>query len=208
MSNNLNQILVTQDGKRVILKADGTWEYAQESSQAIILGTELGFRKTAWGMTKDQVKQIEGRDDAEENTNLLIYNGQIAGLSCLIAYIFVQNQLVRGKYIINAEHSNDNSYLADYRNLKEMLIKKYGSPKKDDTIWLDDHLYCDTPQEWGMAVSIGHLYFYAEWSTKDTDINLMLSGDNYQINLGVEYISKRLGDLEHQEKEQQALDEL
>lgn len=208
MLRNPLQTAVTQDGRKVVLHGDGRWEYAQQETKlAIAQNVGGGFRKTNWGMSKEEVKAIEGRIDADDSGNALTFNSQVAGLDCLVIYIFVQNKLVRGKYAITTQHSNDNSYLTDYANLKEMLSKKYGKPVKDNVWWADD-LYKDNPPEWGMAVGAGHLTLYSEWSTPETLVNVILSGDNYQIHLGIEYVSKQLGYLEDQEKEQQALEDL
>jgi hypothetical protein len=176
-------------------------------SQTSTPNNEIGFRKAAWGMDRDQVIQTEGREDVEEGDNYLSYAGQVAGLSCSILYIFVEDTLVRGKYFFTVSHSNDNDYLSDYSTLKEMLIKKYGRPLEDEQIWKGD-LYKDDYQRWGMAVCIGDLTMYAKWGKSETEIVLILTGDNYQTNLAIEYISKRLGHLEDQMKERQALDEL
>jgi hypothetical protein len=176
-------------------------------SQPSTPNNEIGFRKAAWGMNRDQVIQTEGREDVEEGANYLSYAGQVAGLSCSILYIFVEGTLVRGKYFFNVSHSNDNDHLSDYSTLKEMLIKKYGRPLEDEKLWKDD-LYKDDYQEWGLAVSSGRLTMYAKWEKSETEIALILSGDNYQIDLSIEYISKRLGHLEDQMRERQALDEL
>jgi len=136
-----------------------------------------------------------------------MYSGQIVALECLVIYIFIQNRLVRGKYVITAQHSNQNDYLMNYATLKEMLAKKYGDPFEDRTLWLDD-LYRQNPLDWGLAVSTGRLRLYCQWSTPKTNLILFLNGDNYQISLGIEYSSKEFAWLEEQATEQQTLDEL
>ena len=90
--------------------------------------------------------------------------------------------------------------------MKEILTKKYGKPIEDKQYWKKD-LYKNDYQDWGFAISLGHLSYFATWQTNTTDIFLGLYGDNYKINLGVEYESIQLKVLEEKAKEKKALDE-
>jgi hypothetical protein len=90
--------------------------------------------------------------------------------------------------------------------LKEFLVKKYGKPIKDSQLWKND-LYRDEYKDWGFAVSLGHLVYFADWETPNTHISLALYGENYEITLAIEYQSKKLKKLEEKEKEKKALDE-
>ncbi len=110
-------------------------------------------------------------------------------------YIFAYDKLVRAKYIVNKKHTNKNAYLSDYFDLVSALTKKYGKPWSDKDFW-DDDLYKDKPDDWGMAVSAGHLSKYAEWKMQRTTILACLKGDNFEIDLGIEYSSKKLDQLE------------
>jgi len=67
-------------------------------------------------------------------------------------------------------------------------------------------LYKDDYQRWGFAVSIGHLGYYAMWKTLQTSIVILLQGDNYDITLGIEYMSEELKELEEREKEKELLE--
>ena len=194
---------VTEEGKSVILHTDGTWEYSKE------LSTQSGaaFRKTTWGMSKEQVREIEGLGTVHESSNALIYPGSIAGLQCHIVYVFALNRLVRGKYAITEQHSNANHFLMDFESLKEALTAKYGKPQQDDMHWLDNTYRTDY-QDWGLAVSMGHCSRFSKWRLSGTDIVLFLTGDNYEINLGVEYASQALSHLEDQENASRNLEDL
>ena len=82
-----------------------------------------------------------------------------------------------------------NKYINDYNKLKEILTRKYGSPIKSDSRWFND-LYKNSPQHYGLAVSMGHLDFKSDWETDRTLIFLFLSGDNLEFYTGVVYTSK------------------
>jgi len=198
-----DQTAITEDGKKVLLKDDGTWEYVKEEPKKEDL---YDFRKTNWGMTKAQVKKTEKSKLVNEDENLLVYQGTVSGLDCLIVYIFAEGKLVRAKYIFTKTHSNKNDYISDFNTLKEVLTKKYGKPVKDSHIWKND-LYRDDYQYWGFAVSLGHLVYFADWETSNTNLSLALYGENFEITLAIEYQSKKLKKLEEKAKEKEALDE-
>ena len=183
-----DQIAITENGKKVLLKDDGTWEFLKEEPKREEL---CDFRKTNWGMNKEQVKKTEKGKIVEEDENILTYQGNVAGLDCFVVYIFAEGKLVRAKYVFTETHSNKNDYILDYNKLKEILIKKYGKPIEDSQLWRND-LYKDDYQNWGFAVSLGHLVYFALWETPSTSIAMMLDGENYEINLQIEYLSKEL----------------
>jgi len=101
------------------------------------------------------------------------------------------------------EHSNKNDYIRDYKNLKEILAKKYGKPWSDRTTW-DNDLFKNDRSQWGLAVSIGHLSYGALWDTSKTYITLGLSGDNYEITLLAAYDSRELKEWADKIKEEKA----
>ena len=168
-------------------------------STASAQDSNFDFRKTKWGMTISQVKAIESIKPSavtkDKSKTLLIYKDTIAGLSCKVVYIFSQNKLIRSKYMVTKEHTNKNDYLSDYNSLSSALTEKYGPPESEDTFWEND-LFKDDYSGWGTAVSVGHLSKFTEWKTQATDIILYLHGENYNINLGIEYLSVKLKSIE------------
>ncbi|MGE4412433.1 MAG: hypothetical protein AB7E45_01890 [Candidatus Caldatribacteriota bacterium] len=156
---------------------------------------EYDFRQVKWGMSKEDVKEIEDRDIVYEDVGgtqeLILYADQISKFDCFVSYLFVQDKLASAGYYINEEHTNKNTYIDDYEKLKELLSKKYGQPIKDNIIWKDD-LYKDNKKDWGLAISIADLVYSSCWETPTTDIELILTGDNYKIELVIKYVSKEL----------------
>lgn len=107
--------------------------------------SQFTFRNTSWGMTKDEVKNSETAKFLDEDDTSLIYTGKVAGLNTSIFYKFINNKLVSGMYMIEEKHSNKNSYIDDYQNIKKILLDKYGKPSIDDTDWKND-LFKDSPK--------------------------------------------------------------
>jgi len=131
-----DQIAITEDGKKVLLKDDGTWQYVKAKPQKEDL---YDFRKTTWGMSKLQVKKAEKGKIPLEDENLQAYKGiVVSGLDCDIVYEFAQGKLVLAQYQFTETHSNRNDYISDYNSLKKVLMKKYGKPIKDQQVWKND----------------------------------------------------------------------
>lgn len=166
---------------------------------------DYDFRKTKWGMSISQVKSSEPLTVAKEDENLLGYKTTVIGKDVLVIYIFVDNQLVRTKYVLAESHTNKNDFITDYNDFKNILIKKYGKPKQDKTVWRKE-LYKDDYSRWGTAISLGHLIYFTSWETEDTEISTILMGENYSISCIVEYSSKNLKEIEKKAQEKKALD--
>ena len=193
----------TGDGKIVLLKEDGTWSY--EKTDEEVQSSEIVFRNSSWGDSKEKVKASETaeftiEDKVGDGTEYVAFKTDVANLATLVAYYFVQDKLYRSRYIFQDKHSNRNDYISDYSKIKKILINKYGEPYKSDVIWKND-LYQGKRQDYGMAIAVGHLIYYAQWKDNDTDINLMLSGGNYKIQHGVEYVDSELLKLAKKAKE-------
>jgi len=147
------------------------------------------FRKTTWGMNKEQVKATEDRKADYEENAMLFYKVKIFGGSYYCFYSFLEDTLYNGGYVFTEEHANKNLYINDYIEFKGILTKEYGKPTMDEINWKND-LYKDDKSEWGMAISVGDLEYLAFWETLNTKIGLMLDGTNYEISLILSYDSK------------------
>lgn len=87
------------------------------------------------------------------------------------------------------------------------MTKKYGKPDLDKIVWKND-LFKDNKQDWGTAISVGHLVYGAEWNTPTTQIIMMLHGDNYKITLIIGYYSKELKEWAKRIKEKETSKDL
>ncbi|MEE9095386.1 hypothetical protein [Pseudarthrobacter phenanthrenivorans] len=185
------------------LNEDGTWTPTRHGAAP---STE-GFRKASWGASHSEVKASESSEPQLEQDEYLDFEVRLGRFKCLAAYIFVGDQLVRGKYLVTEQYQNQTQYLTVYEELKGSLSKKYGSPYKDETYWLND-LYKDDYSEWGMAVGCGHLSKFSFWETSDSTINIGLFGENFDVQVSVEYAGKIFDGVEDALKEARLLDDL
>ena len=197
---------ITEIGKTVLLKEDGTWEYVIESNESD--DKKFDFRKTKWGVSIEKVKSAETGTLIPElnDPNMLGFTGTVGGLETLIGYYFVNNKLWKGAYIFSETHSNRNLFIEDYGTIKNNLIEKYGEPIIDNINW-SNYLYSDDPSQFGFAISLGHLSLNCSWEIGDTKIQMVLNGDNYKITHILGYHNETLKNLAEQEQKKASKDE-
>jgi hypothetical protein len=177
------------------------------------------FRKVTWGMTQTQVMATEPDRPAEvrqENGETVVKYDPVrtAEFAARLLYIFVNDKLVRAKYVSNAEHSELNDFIGDFRAVEPILIEKYGKPATERAVWEDDLYqqerlpYLDqdrarpsdilpSDQHAGLAVSLGNLRLITQRSNAHTKITHALTGADSRIVHQIEYRSVELEALEN-----------
>jgi len=185
------QQATAEDGRKVLLKDDGTWTYVEE--QHVVATENPDFRNASWGMSMQQVMATEAGEPASKDGTSLVYLVTVASLSCGAVYTFVDGKLAYGGYVFSVQHSNRNGYIDDYEKIKGLLSQKYGTPAMDRTVWLND-LYKDDKDDWGMAIAVGHLTYYTSWNLPHTTVLQALKGDNYEITHLIRYSSTELAE--------------
>jgi len=150
------------------------------------------FRKTNWGMSKEQVKATEDKNPDFEVNTMLSYSVMINEKDFMCTYRFLEDKLYNSECVFIGQHTNKNNYIDDYKELKEILIKKYGKPKIEEPELWGNELYKDDKSNWGTAISEGDLAYWDQWKTPNTKIDLMLWGENYKINLSIRCESEEL----------------
>lgn len=158
------------------------------------------FRSAMWEDSKEVVKSHEVWVLEEEGENYLAYSGWLLGYKAVAIYSFATDKLIRGNYHLIKEHTNKNLYIDDYFEIQSELKAKYGRCK-EDIIWKND-LYRDDRSEYGFAVSLGHLVYQSSWHDYSSDILLLLTGDNYEIELIIQYKSHNHDKLKRSRRKQ------
>jgi len=152
------------------------------------------FRKTNWGMNKEQVRATEdnklGNKLSYEDNNILGYEMYVYEKYSRCAYYFLEDKLYQGRYTLNnVTHTKETDYIYDYKFFKEILIKKYGKPKIMGSLPL------------GSAF----LDYWVSWETFTTKIELMLTTDNNNaLKLFLSYTSKELEEWVKQTEKKEA----
>lgn len=165
------------------------------------------FRKAKWGDSKQTIMALEGEPDQYDTEKLYVFRSTLAGMSCDVAYIFTDDKLTMAKYLFCESHTNKNDYISDYRKLVRLLTEKYGEPSWNAPEWRNS-LYKNDPEDYGFAVSLGHLTYSAGWFGDKTNVSIYLTGENYEISLVIQYVSKKFEQLRENKSKQQTLDYL
>lgn len=159
------------------------------------------FRDFDWGDSVDSVKARETWPILTEDTNALVFSGEVSGKEAAAVYNFLPTGLSMAGYVFQDSYTNENQYIEDFNDINSTLTRIYGVPDFDDVNWSND-LYKDDPSRYGFAVSLGHVVYQAQWTTDATVIRHTLHGNNYEIDHGVVYNSIDLqDDVEQQENE-------
>lgn len=151
------------------------------------------FRNARWGMTVNGVRASETDcrlvDDGDGGTGLVGFTS-LAGYSVIVGYEFDRaGRLERGIYVLDELHTEGNSYIDDFDDLKGLLTAKYGKPISDYPNWKNE-LFKNQRTSWGVALQLGHVTFGAMWETPTTTITMILTGDNFEVTHGIIYGSK------------------
>ena len=169
----------------------------------ITLQTNAQFRGLEWGSSMKVAIEKYGKPDIEGD-GWIGYYYKLAGESTLSGFYYKHDKLYGGAYVLNETHSNNNLYIDDYNKFKNLLSKKYGAPKMEETYWKDD-LFKDDYSSWGMAIARGDMFMYSTWSDEKTDIECSIVGDNYSITCKILYKSIELKDWVDEIKEDEDL---
>ena len=152
------------------------------------------FRKVRWGMSKDEVKTVEDKDDnipflIDEDT--IAYNDRILGKNVRLVYYFNEDKLFASAYLLSEKYINKNKFVDDYDEIVSSLKLKYGKPKEEITSWSNDFYNSDYTKR-GMAYSMGHVKTITMWGNGATDIVAQISGENFDINVRITYYDRVL----------------
>ena len=168
---------------------------------ATAFSNEYDFRKTNWGMSREEVAEAEDALELQYGDSPFpgeSYEAKIGGLDCYINYYYIGDKLTSAEYEFSYEATLEYLCINNYRHLKEKLMEKYGKAIKDEDIWIDD-FYKDNPKNWGRAVTRNHLLRYAQWETPNTRITVILTGDEYgNIALKIKYRSQQIKEFEEE----------
>jgi hypothetical protein len=182
------------------------------------LQAQSAFRATSWGLSEAQVRAAEKGPPATVRTSggelfLEYTSSRLGPVTGRMVYIFAQKQLVRARFVVDADHADRNEFIRDFHTVEAELKERYGKPFADRTIWSDDSTQ-DEPKSYleqdratatgilpsdryvGLAVILGHLKLYTERRQGPSEIWHTLSGEDHQITHQVEYQSVALRSLE------------
>ena len=176
------------------------------SSWTLCWGESFDFRHTRWGMTQKEVISAEEKMDPVERTeNMIKYKTQILEKNVDLFYIFAQDKLIGSMYKLDDNYLNADHFIQTYFQFKQVLTKKYGTPSREITNWLNDtHRY--NIKKWGLALSLGHIQYSTVWKVPSKTIECSLREENFNILCLVQYYSVDLSHLFEEVKKEDKID--
>lgn len=142
------------------------------------LTAEPGSR-FAWGMSRENVVQAEGRPFSREESDgleYLSYRREIFGKRCLIVFVLASRRLVSVRVNLIENYADKDLYIAEYNKIREYLNRKLGEPRFNNVVW-KDRAYAKRGEPLGVAVTSGSLSLSSEWVAGDTGLRLSLTGE-------------------------------
>lgn len=192
-----------------IFACSGNQEPAEDVQKEEIKHTErpeFDFRKTRWGMSRDEVKANESGEPKFDTENSLEYTNfisdrrgpSIIDLQAQTNYKFKDDKLIRAGYYFPAEYEDKNEYIDKYELIKEIIIETKGPPVIDKVVELNPSAQID-PENKGQAVCDGNLIYGSQWDYPGSDIQLVFRGDGKNCYLTLTYL-KSLPDEPEEDK--------
>ncbi len=163
---------------------------------------EAVFRNTSWGMSSDEVKELQEDEpvkEQEKNGRLnLTYESTIVDRDCYIEYSFIDDELCKVRITLNEEHMMADPYIEDYLAIEKQLAKKYGEPEVSGPVWSSDTYRRIYGSEIAMALMLGFVKYETVFDAQElgTSVRMLMKADNLQISTVIEYTSTEYGETE------------
>ncbi len=154
------------------------------------------FREARWGMTKDEIRRIEGNPDFLERNDaleIMEFRRKVNEKDCLIQFIFVEGKLTKGKYTFFWEQSDKDGCLEHFNKIKTQITESHGQPDFDDTISNTSSFSSDFGK--GEARAREGLSLECLWTDKETEIYLSVFSRESDLLLEVEYTGVKFKEL-------------
>lgn len=165
------------------------------ASQTAPLGIPLGASRARVEALFEAAKIPKISGDADND----VYREPIAKIANAgtVFLLFYQDRLAQIICMIDVESQEADPYIRRYQELKEALTGKYGRPAKARE-YVDD----DYRSHLLFAFETGKAFYGSVWKTNDTDISLVLAGDNYKVQFALYYYYRPLSEKLEREKKQ------
>ncbi len=154
-------------------------------------GGEFSFRKTTWGMSREQVKASEDSAPTGDKPDVITYRGEVEGIPVIVGYLFDGDKLIKAGYLMQGSYEDPNSYVSDYNKVKDFLINEHGTPAQDEVVWGEGE-EVDDPDKFGESVCGGKLRYSTFWADGVTVIRQSLDGEDGKCKHGVMFESVEL----------------
>lgn len=162
-----------------------------------------GYKNAKWGMAKEQVKSSFPDMMFKDEGKMTYFLSKIAEEDVMIGFDFVDNKLYLVVIGFQISTMNKDVYISKFNKFEELLIKKYGDPDQRVRRGSTNRYTSDAD-----AISMGEGVYFDTWKTPESEVSLLLTGDNFELNLGIRYQSIELGKEKEKLDKEKSLDNL
>ncbi len=153
----------------------------------LLFSSEFTFRKTFWGATREQVKASEKAEFFGEDEENLVYKDTLSGFSVAVIYNFINDTLTSSFYILEDSHYDGGAYYEDYKNLKNILNKKYGGGKETEHWSSNEERYKGNDEKYGLCINLEFLSLSTLWEDSKNYITLsVMKNDDILVTINYE----------------------
>lgn len=129
------------------------------------------FGVATWGMSYDEIKQLETRSNLTPfgETDYLVYVVELPNIdSARIVYQFQNNQLIEGRFIFETIPLNIARSIEQYRNVSMLMSSKFGAAKTNETITNNGMPLNSSLASLAQALAADSVIFKSSWQTPTT----------------------------------------
>ena len=162
-----------------------------------------GYKNAKWGMTKEHVKNSFPDMVFKDEGGMTYFLSKIASEDVMVGFDFVKDKLYLVFIGIQVKTTNKDLYIGKFDKFEELLIKKYGKPDQRARRGSTNSFTSDVD-----AISMGEGVYFDTWKTLESEVSLLLTGDNFELNLGIRYQSIELGKEKEKLDKEKSLDNL
>jgi len=155
-----------------------------------VMPDDIDFSKTfhhfSWGASKETVIEEMGKarftgEMTDLDAEYIGYETRFIELDSYVVYYFCDRGLCEIRYGINEEHSNNDKYIDDYEQVRDILISMYGIPLYDGENWSELTKKVTYFNRKGDAVIDGYLTYSTGYEFDDTEVFMYMRGEDNAI---------------------------
>lgn len=185
-----------QNEANVIVKGDGSFDTGEEviEIKPTLSPEEADFRSLKWGMTKDEVKEVEGTGYSEPKDYILYYTRvREEGYPADAEYRFSDDGLVQGEFFIFDNKNGSTVEYKDYEELVSSLKQRFGEPLTDEKTFLNSDDSTENEKKYIDLVMENKMIRRTKWilENKNTELRTVLHNRYGEICIGLQY--KKIG---------------
>lgn len=111
------------------------------TGEAFLWKQDGDFRDSNWGDGVNKVLSTIKSTNIEKDKKYVSFPAILVGLTCNVIYLFENNRLSNGAFVVSQEYDDPRQFVVDYDKLSSFFNNKFGRPTKgeNELIWKVNH---------------------------------------------------------------------